>query len=358
MIFKSFNQFLTESNSASFSPVNEGIFQKDEVFKLEIKSADKAQGENYKFSIVAKFNPKNDIPESEALGLLKAFVERSLAGNTKFQNAAKGTIVFISLGTEKQRAVFNDQTILRAILSFRMADRFDMTKATGLTPYIKPGGINIWKDTDMAALSKADSPNVAPNVDADLSNLDVPINTTPQPVVLPAADADVLAFLKDKLLSKNILPSGGIPLGDAAKVTESVGGTVALAKSGVKSREVKFAQLILLSPEFTTAVPALKLATTLGSADGSYGSNTAKAYAILLDDKADPPHNSIEAADIEKLAKYCTLSKLLKPRLQQIWDASELKGGGGGNSGTSGTSGTAGTAGTAGTGGFTYVNKP
>ena len=29
MIFKSFNQFLTESNSASFSPVNEGIFQKD-----------------------------------------------------------------------------------------------------------------------------------------------------------------------------------------------------------------------------------------------------------------------------------------------------------------------------------------
>ena len=346
MIFKSFNQFLTESNSASFSPVNEGIFQKDEVFKLEVNSADKEQGESANFSIVAKFNPKNGTPESEALKLLKAYAERELAGNAKFQNAAKGTIVFISIGTEKQRAAFNDQTILRAILSFRMADRFDMTKATGLTPYIKPGGINIWKDTDMAALSKADSPNVAPNVDADLSNLDVPINTTPQPVVLPAADADVLAFLKEKLL------------GDAGKVTESVGGTVALAKSGVKSREVKFAQLILLSPEFTTAVPALKLATTLGSADGSYGSNTAKAYAILLDDKADPPHNSIEAADIEKLAKYCTLSKLLKPRLQQIWDASELKGGGGGNSGTSGTSGTAGTAGTAGTGGFTYVNKP
>ena len=348
MIFKSFSQFLTESNSASFSPINEGPFQKDEVFKLDIKSPDTAQGESYKFSIVAKFNPKNGIPESEALGLLKAFAERELAGNTKFQNAAKGTVVFISLGTEKQRAAFNDQTILRAILSFRKADRFDMTKAVSpIIPYIKPGGINIWKDTDMAALSKADSTNVAPNVDADLDQLVVPV-VTPPPVVLPAADADVLAFLKEKLL------------GDAGKVVESVNGTVALAKSGVKSREVKFAQLILLSPEFNTAVPALKLATTLGSADGSYGSNTAKAYAILLDDKADPPHNSIEAADIEKLAKYCTLAKLLKPRLQQIWDASELKGGGGGGgtSGTSGSAGTAGTAGTAGAGGFTYVNKP
>jgi hypothetical protein len=167
----------------------------------------------------------------------------------------------------------------------------------------------------------------------------VPV-VTPPPVVLPAADADVLAFLKDKLLSK------GVP---------NIG---TLAKSGLKGREVKFAQLILLAPEFNTAVPALKLATTLGSADGSYGPNTAKAYAILLDDKADPPHNSIEEADIEKLAKYCTLAKLTKLRLQQIWDASELKGGGGGTSGTSGSAGTAGTAGTAGAGGFTYVNKP
>ena len=34
-----------------------------------------------------------------------------------------------------------------------MADRFDMTKAAGLTPYMKPGGIDIWLDTDMAKLA-------------------------------------------------------------------------------------------------------------------------------------------------------------------------------------------------------------
>jgi hypothetical protein len=346
MIFKSFNQFLTESNSASFSPINE---KQDEVVKLNLNTPDEKAGEKANFSVVAKINPPNDSTEDQALALVKKHLETYLSNDEKFKNAATGTFVFITVDTLKQRGVIpqlfnNDNAILRAILSFRLADRFDMAKVPKVTPYMKPGGINVWLDTDMDKLV-VDGQTVNPKkqehkeqIKKDEKKDD---QTKTEPIVLPAADADVLAFLKEKLL------------GDAGKVVESVNGTVALAKSGVKSREVKFAQLILLAPEFNTSAPALKLATTLGSADGSYGPNTAKAYGILLDDK-DTPHNSIEAADIEKLAKYCTLAKLTKPRLQQIWDASELsKSGGGGNSGTNGTAGTTGTDGS-----FTFVNKP
>ena len=342
MIFKSFNQFITESNSASLVSVNEGILQKDEVFKLEVNSPDEDAGERYNISIVAKFNPPDSRNKEQSLSLVKQYAESELAKNAKFEVASKGNIAFITVDKLKQRWFFNDQAILRAVLSFRNSDNFDMSKASGLTPYMTPGGIKIWLDTDMAALSKLDVTNKDKSDDSQRKiekevKKDEDTNPKPKlnPIVLPTADSDVLAFLKEKLL------------GDAGKVVESVNGTVALAKSGIKSREVKFAQLILLAPEFRTTLPDIKLANTLGSADGSYGPKTAAAYGILLDDKLDYPHNSIEVADVEKLAQYCTLVKLTKPRLQQIWDASELKTGGGGNSDTSGKDGS-----------FTFVNKP
>jgi hypothetical protein len=342
MIFKSFNQFITESNSASLVPVNEGILQKDEVFKLELNSADEDAGERANISIVAKFNPPDSRNKEQSLSLVKQYAESELAKNAKFEVASKGSIAFITVDKLKQRWFFNDQAILRAVLSFRNSDNFDMSKASGLTPYMTPGGIPIWLDTDMAALSKLDVTNKDKSDDSQKKiekevKKDEDTNPKPKlnPIVLPTADSDVLAFLKEKLL------------GNAGKVVESVNGTVALAKSGIKSREVKFAQLILLAPEFRTTLPDIKLANTLGSADGSYGPKTAAAYGILLDDKLDYPHNSIEVADVEKLAQYCTLVKLTKPRLQQIWDESELKTGGGGNSDTSGKDGS-----------FTFVNKP
>ena len=341
MIFKSFNQFLTESNSASFSPINE---KQDEVFKLKQHSAETGAGESANFSIVAKFNPSNDATEDQALNLIKAYTEKELSNNEKFKSAAKGAVVFITIDRLIQRnlrLINNDQAVLRAVLSFRMADRFDMTKAAGLTPYMKPGGIAIWLDTDMAKLA-IEGQTVDPKSEANQAIIKNETETESKtkepikPVELPAADAEVLAFLKEKLL------------GDAGKT--------ALAKSGIKSREVKFAQLILLDDKFSTALPNLKLSTTLGSADGAYGPKTALAYGIILDDKFDNPHNSIEAVDIEKLAKYCTVVKLLKPRLEEIWKASDLTKSG--TPGTSGTAGTAGTSGTAGQQGFIYINKP
>jgi len=344
MIFKSFNQFITESNSASLVPVNEGIFQKEEVFKLEVNSPDEDAGERANISIVAKFNPPDSRNKEQSLSLVKQYAESELAKNAKFKKASEGNIAFITVDKLKQRWLFNDQAILRAVLSFRNSDNFDMSKASGLTPYMKPGGIAIWLDTDMAALSKLNVTNKDTSAESQKTiekevKKEEAANPKPDsgPIVLPTADSDVLAFLKEKLL------------GEAGKVVESVNGTVALAKSGIKSREVKFAQLILLAPEFSTTLPDLKLAMTLGSADGSYGPKTAAAYGIILDDKLDYPHNSIEVADVEKLAQFCTLVKLTKPRLQQIWDASELKTGGG-NSGTSGTAGADGS--------FTFVNKP
>ena len=344
MIFKSFNQFITESNSASLVSVNEGILQKDEVFKLEVNSPDEDAGERYNISIVAKFNPPDSRNKEQSLSLVKQYAESELAKNAKFEVASKGNIAFITVDKLKQRWFFNDQAILRAVLSFRNSDNFDMSKAkaNNIKPYMIAGDIQIWEDKDMKALSKLDVTNKDTSNDSHnkiekevKKDEDTNLNPKPNPIVLPTADSDVLAFLKEKLL------------GDAGKVVESVNGTVALAKSGIKSREVKFAQLILLAPEFRTTLPDIKLANTLGSADGSYGPKTAAAYGILLDDKLDYPHNSIEVADVEKLAQYCTLVKLTKPRLQQIWDASELKTGGGGNSDTSGKDGS-----------FTFVNKP
>ena len=342
MIFKSFNQFITESNSASLVPVNEGIFQKDEVFKLEVNSPDEDAGERANISIVAKFNPPDSRNKEQSLSLVKQYAESELAKNAKFKVASEGSIAFITVDKLKQRFLFNDQAILRAVLSFRNSDNFDMSKASGLTPYMTPGGIAIWLDTDMAALSKLNVTNKDTSAESQKTiekevKKEEAANPKPDsgPIVLPTADSDVLAFLKEKLL------------GDAGKVVESVNGTVALAKSGIKSREVKFAQLILLAPEFSTTLPDLKLAMTLGSADGSYGPKTAAAYGLLLDGKSDTSRNSLEVADIEKLAQYCTLVKLTKPRLQQIWDASELKTGGGDKSDTSGKDGL-----------FTFVNKP
>jgi len=344
MIFKSFSQFLTESNSASFSPINE---KQDEVVKLKLHNAETGAGESANFSVVAKVNPPNEATEEQALALVKTALETYLAPNEKFKSAAKGAVVFITIDRLIQRnlrIINNDQAVLRAVLSFRMADRFDMTKAAGLTPYMKPGGIAIWLDTDMAKLA-IEGQTVDPKSDANQKKIeneketDSKTKETIKPVELPAADAEVLAFLKEKLL------------GDAGKT--------ALAKSGIKSREVKFAQLILLDDKFSTALPNLKLSTTLGSADGAYGPKTALAYGIILDDKFDNPHNSIEAVDIEKLAKYCTVVKLLKPRLEEIWKASDLtKSGSSGSSGASGSSGSSGISGSSGQQGFIYINKP
>ena len=348
MIFKSFNQFITESNSASLVPVNEGIFQKDEVWKLEVNSPDEDAGERANISIVAKFNPKDSNNKEQSLSLVKQFAEGELANNAKFKVASEGSIAFITVDKLKQRWFFNDQAILRAVLSFRNSDNFDMSKAkaNNIKPYMIAGDIQIWEDKDMKALSKLDVTNKDTSNDSHnkiekevKKDEDTNLNPKPNPIVLPTADSDVLAFLKEKLF--------GLRVGDAGKVVESVNGTIALAKFGLKSREVKFAQLILLAPEFRTTLPDIKLANTLGSADGSYGPNTAKAYGILLDDKLDYPHNSLELPDVEKLAQYCTLVKLTKPRLQQIWDASELKDGDGNKSDTSGKDGS-----------FTFVNKP
>ena len=346
MIFKSFNQFITESNSASLVPVNEGIFQQDEVFKLKKKTADEDAGERAKLSMIAKFNPPNGTPESAAIELVRQMAEGKLENDALFKVSAEGNIVFITIDKNKQRWVWNDQAILTAVLSFRNSDNFDMSKAGSLKPFMTAGNIQIWEDKDMAALSKLDVTNKDTS-DANQKKIekevkkdeDTNLNPKPNPIVLPTADSDVLAFLKEKLF--------GLRVGDAGKVVESVNGTIALAKFGLKSREVKFAQLILLAPEFRTTLPDLKLAMTLGSADGSYGPKTAAAYGIILDDKLDYPHNSLEVADVEKLAQFCTLVKLTKPRLQQIWDASELKDGDGNKSDTSGKDGS-----------FTFVNKP
>ena len=340
MIFKSFNQFITESNSASLVPVNEGIFQQDEVFKLKKKTADEDAGERAKLSMIAKFNPPNGTPDSAAIELVRQMAEGKLENDALFKVSAEGNIVFITIDKNKQRWLWNDQAILTAVLSFRNSDNFDMSKAGSLKPFMMAGNIQIWEDKDMAALSKLNVTNPTNSEEnQEVINHTHEENLQPNPdltpIKLPTADSDVLAFLKEKLL------------GDAGKVVESVNGTVALAKSGIKSREVKFAQLILLAPEFSKELPNIKLASTLGSADGSYGPKTAAAYGLLLDGKSDTSRNSLEVADVEKLAQFCTLVKLTKPRLQQIWDASELKTGGGGNSGTGGKDGS-----------FTFVNKP
>jgi len=345
MIFKSFNQFITESNSASLVPVNEGFFQQDVVFKLKKRTADEDGGERAKLSMIAKVNPPNGTPEPAAIELVRQMAQDKLANDALFKVSTKGNIVFITIDKNRQRFVINDQAILTAVLSFRNSDNFDMSKADSLNlkPFMIAGDIQIWEDKDMAALSKLNVTN--PNkqgenqaiIDDENKENKENKQTDQTPIKLPTADSDVLAFLKEKLL------------GDAGKVVESVNGTVALAKSGIKSREVKFAQLILLAPEFSKELPNIKLASTLGSADGSYGPKTAAAYGLLLDGKSDTSRNSLEVADIEKLAQYCTLVKLTKPRLQQIWDASELKtgGGGGDKSDTSGKDGS-----------FTFVNKP
>jgi hypothetical protein len=344
MIFKSFNQFITESNSASLVPVNEGFFQQDVVFKLKKRTADEDGGERAKLSMIAKFNPPNGTPESAAIELVRQMAQDKLANDALFKVSTEGNIVFITIDKNRQRWMINDQAILTAVLSFRNSDNFDMSKAASLNlkPFMIAGDIQIWEDKDMAALSKLNVTNpIKPQENQEIINVTHEENqqTDQTPIKLPTADSDVLAFLKEKLL------------GDAGKVVESVNGTVALAKSGIKSREVKFAQLILLAPEFSKELPNIKLASTLGSADGSYGPKTAAAYGLLLDGKSDTSRNSLEVADVEKLAQYCTLVKLTKPRLQQIWDASELKtGGGGGGGDKSDTSGKDGS--------FTFVNKP
>ena len=344
MIFKSFNQFITESNSASLVPVNEGIFQQDEVFKLKKKTADEDAGERAKLSMIAKFNPPKGTPESAAIELVRQMAEGKLENDALFKVSAEGNIVFITIDKNKQRWVWNDQAILTAVLSFRNSDNFDMSKAGSLKPFMMAGNIQIWEDKHMAALSKLNVTNPTNSEEnQEVINKTHEENLQPNPdltpIKLPTADSDVLAFLKEKLF--------GLRVGDAGKVVESVNGTIALAKFGLKSREVKFAQLILLAPEFSKELPNIKLASTLGSADGSYGPKTAAAYGLLLDGKSDTSRNSLEVADVEKLAQYCTLVKLTKPRLQQIWDASELKDGDGNKSDTSGKDGS-----------FTFVNKP
>ena len=129
MIFKSFNQFITESNSASLVPVNEGILQQDEVFKLKKKTADEDAGERAKLSMIAKFNPPKGTPESAAIELVRQMAEGKLENDALFKVSAEGNIVFITIDKNKQRWLWNDQAILTAVLSFRNSDNFDMSKA-------------------------------------------------------------------------------------------------------------------------------------------------------------------------------------------------------------------------------------
>jgi hypothetical protein len=175
MIFKSFDQFITESTSANLVPINESRFGGK--FKVTVNTPQ--PGETYNLSFSAVINPGKSPnyqdTEDQIIDMAKGYAEESLSVSTDFKAAAEArdsngkdpaAVIFIRVKTLRQRTVLNKNILFDADLVFKYSSNFKspteiqtMIVDGDIKPYMVVNPTNgaladvyIWDISQMAAL--------------------------------------------------------------------------------------------------------------------------------------------------------------------------------------------------------------
>lgn len=294
-VFKSFDEFINESI------VNEEVADK---FKLKVDTPNANAGEIAVFKVVLReLDPQASMPQ---------LVANSAMAKPEFKKFADDAtlIAFMMINKERDPGFLTPRDLLKGSVIFKKADGYDKTKAQ---PIAKVGDFAIY-DANSAELMKAGDKQTAEEIKKDIEEIKKDPVLVPKPeekkanpecedVAKIEADADVIAFLKSKLLN-----------GEAVK----------FSKSGTKIVEIKATQTLITkfkrADKKTESAAAIKIRNS--GIDGVYGNGTAEGLGFL--NCAGVAVTSITVDTVTDLAKWCKLNGLDKAAVKKIFDETKI----------------------------------
>lgn len=299
-LFKSFDEFVNESF----------VTEAKDSFKLKTDKPDQNLGEVAVFKLVLReFDPQASLPQIA--------VSSSLA-HPEFKKFADDTtlIAFMDISKERDPGFLTPRDLLKGAIIFKKLEGFDKTKAT---PLVKVGNFEVF-DAKSAAQMKAGD-KTAEEIKKDVEEIkkdsellppkpEEKTNANPEYVDVEkiVADADVIAFLKSKLLNG----------GDAVK----------FSKNSKKIVEIKATQTLVSkfkrADKKTDTAAAAKVKKS--GIDGIYGGGTSESLGMLTAD--NKPKDSITSDLITDIAKWCKLNGLDKPAVEKIFNEAKIEDGG------------------------------
>jgi hypothetical protein len=336
MIFKSFDQFITESTLANLVSTNENFSD-----KFKVMSNQTQRGEIRNLSFRAVIDAGNPPPtEAQIRGEAKKFAQDSLSNSEDFKAGAlamdangkdPAAVIFIKEKTLKQRA-FNGRIIFEADLYFKSSSSYKssaeiqtMIDDGDIKPYmivnttnVNYKNINIWDISDMGSLIKGSS--------SDETNPAVVNKEETKTAEEKEKEKKALADAEAAKKNNNLGPTKKAEAVVGAAAFPAVNGTKLRKKGEPKSEEILKLQKMIMAgaianttdPKYKTAADAIK---NSGGADGKYGGQTALAIGTLL----DVPNTKISAitTSIEDGLK-AALSKVTDANIKTI-EASAAK---------------------------------
>jgi len=295
-LFKSFADFVNESL----------VTEASDKFKIKANTPNSNTGEIAVFKFVLReFEPQASLPQ---LAVGSALVRPEFK---KFADDAS-LIAFIKIVKARDTGSLTPRELLKGAIIFKKAEGFDKTKAA---PLVKVGNFEVY-DANSAAQMKAGD-NTAIDIEADMQEIDTDNQLLPlKPEETQSAnleysevetiqpDADVLAFLKSKLLN-----------GDLVKFN----------KSGNRISEIKGTQALISkfkrADKKTLSTASSQI--TKSGIDGIYGLGTAAALGLLTKD--GKPKDSISADTVMDMAKWCKLNEMTKADVEKIFNDNVIK---------------------------------
>jgi len=298
MIFKSFDQFITESTLANLVPTNENFSD-----KFKVMSNQTQRGEIRNLSFRAVIDAGNPPPtEAQIRGEAKKFAQDSLSNSEDFKAGAlamdangkdPAAVIFIKEKTLKQRA-FNGRIIFEADLYFKSSSSYKssaeiqtMIDDGDIKPYmivnttnVNYKNINIWDISDMGSLIKGSSSDETTAVDKKEET---------ETKTADELKKDDLAKAKAEADKKNNTPvaTNKVEAVVGAAAFPVVSGAKLIKKGEAAKEEIRKLQKMIMAGAIANTEPKYKKAADLvrthGGADGKYGGQTALAIGTLLD---------------------------------------------------------------------------
>ena len=296
MIFKSFDSFITESNSARLLPINEYGNKKD---RFDVTQNTPDYDETKNLSISAVYTGMQKLVSKEGvINLAKGFAQHQLPAQRAViyeleqMNAEKepSVIIFIKEKMIRQRTVINnnilfdfDLFIKKRTYGFKSDAEIQKMKRLGKVPYmtIKPPGaflktdvVDIWDIKDMESLKSTKGDNVS-TTDQTAKKEDGK-NLNPNP------DAK-----KD-----NLSKGGGVGGSNIGVVTQAFPVVTGSIK-GQASEPIRELQKMIMAgaiayPNDQKYLDAANAVKNSGGFDATYGGKTALAIGILTGTAIDP----------------------------------------------------------------------
>jgi len=296
-LFKSFDEFVNESF----------VTEARDSFKIKQGKADPNLGEvaSFKFTL-REFDPQASLSQIS--------IESALARPEFKKFADDATLIaFIHVTKERDSRALTPRDLLKGAIIFKKLEGFDKTK---VSPVVKIGNFEVFDSNSAAQMKAGDktAEEIKKNVEEIKKDPELIVikpeektNANPEYVDVEKieADADVITFLKSKLLNS--------------------GDTVKFSKNSKKIVEIKATQTLVSkfkrADKKTDSVAAAKIKSS--GIDGIYGGGTSEGLGKLTSD--GNLKESITNELITDIAKWCKLNGLDKPAVEKIFNETKIE---------------------------------